>query len=144
MSGILVLVIRLLLVACLYAFIGWALYTLWKELREQAGAISAPRIPALTLTRLDEEPQEARTFHSREVVIGRSASNECSILNETVSSRHARLSYHHNHWWLEDLNSTNGTYLNDERVSVPTVIVSGDEVRVGQVSLLVSIADKPS
>lgn len=142
MSGILVLIIRILLVACLYGFLGWALYSLWKDLRVQSGMISAPHIPELMLTPVDEEPAVPRVFQKREVVIGRSTNSEYSIVNDTVSSRHARLSYHHNQWWLEDLNSTNGTFLNDERVNLATVIVSGDELRVGQVSLLISIQDK--
>jgi pSer/pThr/pTyr-binding forkhead associated (FHA) protein len=62
--------------------------------------------------------------------------------DDTVSARHARLSYHHNQWWVEDLQSRNGTYLNDERVSVPTVIVSGDELRYGQVATLIEIDEK--
>jgi pSer/pThr/pTyr-binding forkhead associated (FHA) protein len=142
MSGILILILRLLLVVCLYAFLAWALYTLWKDMRTQAGAISAPRIPALILACPDQDPLEERSFQVPEVIIGRSASNEYPIANETVSSRHARLSYHHNQWWLEDLNSTNGTFLNDEHVSVATVVVSGDELRVGQVIMQISILEK--
>ena len=140
MSGIIVLIIRVLLVICLYAFLGWALYTLWKDMREHSGAISAPRIPMLTLACLDEGPTEPRSFQSREIVIGRSANNECPIINDTVSARHARLSYRQNHWWVEDLNSTNGTFLNDERVSLATVMVSGDELRLGQVRIMVTIS----
>jgi pSer/pThr/pTyr-binding forkhead associated (FHA) protein len=51
----------------------------------------------------------------------------------TVSNTHARLSYHHGQWWLEDLRSTNGTFLNDEAVASPLVVTDGDVVRCGQV-----------
>lgn len=142
MSGILLLVLRILLVASLYAFLGWALITIWRELRVQGQLISAPVIPALTLTLMESSADEPVSLDSGEVIIGRSSNCDYSISDETVSARHARLSYHHNQWWAEDLKSTNGTYLNDERVSVPTVIVSGDELRCGQVSLLISIDEK--
>ncbi len=146
MSGIIVLILRILLMIGLYAFLGWAVITIWRDLRAQATVLSAPRVPALTLTTVEDETsmdgQPTQTFEVPEVVIGRSISNELPIMNETISARHARLSFHHNHWWLEDLNSTNGTFLNDERVSVPTVIVPGDELRVGQVSLAVEIRNK--
>lgn len=142
MSGIVVLILRIILAASLYAFLGFAIYTIWRELREQGMALSTPRIPTISLTPLLGEPDGIQTFSMPEIVVGRSAASELPISNDTVSSRHARLSYHHNQWWLEDLNSTNGTFLNDERVNTPTVIVSGDELRIGQVSLLIAIQDK--
>lgn len=142
MSGVVVLILRIFVLAALYGFLVWALLTLWRDLRAQGQLLSNPHIPTLVLTPLDGELDGERAFNSAEVVLGRSTSNECPIDNATVSSRHARLSYHHNQWWLEDLNSTNGTFLNDERVSMPTVIVAGDELRVGKVSMLISIKDK--
>lgn len=142
MSGIVFLILRILLVACLYAFLAWAIYTIWRDLRSQGHLLAAPRIPTISLTPLSGAPDGLQTFSAPEVVIGRSSASEFPITNDTVSSRHARLSYHHNQWWLEDLNSTNGTYLNGEPVSTPTVIVAGDELRVGQVSLLIAIQEK--
>jgi pSer/pThr/pTyr-binding forkhead associated (FHA) protein len=145
MSGILVLLIRILLIVSLYAFLGWALYMLWRDLRNQGMLISSPNIPVLVLTLTGDETEDRvleRTFQQPEVIIGRSETNEFPISNETVSARHARLSYRHKHWWLEDLNSTNGTFLNDEPVSLPTVIASGDDLRVGQVNLQVEIRDR--
>ncbi len=76
------------------------------------------------------------------MIIGRSPNSDYPIANETVSARHARLSYHHNQWWVEDLNSTNGTYLNDERLTFPTVIISGDDLRCGRVNLSIQIEEK--
>lgn len=140
MSGIVVLILRILLVVILYGFLGWALATIWRDLRTQGQLLSAPNIPALSLTRLGEE--EGQSFSIPEVTIGRSDHSDFPIPNETVSNRHARLSYHHKQWWVEDLNSTNGSYLNDERLSTPTVIVSGDELRCGKVSLLIAIDEK--
>jgi pSer/pThr/pTyr-binding forkhead associated (FHA) protein len=142
MSEIVVLILRIILLASLYSFLGWAIFTIWRELHIEGHALATPRIPALSLTPLVGELDGIQTFSAPEIVIGRSTAAELPITNDTVSSRHARLSFHHNQWWLEDLNSTNGTFLNDERVSTPTVIVSGDELRVGQVSLLIAIQDK--
>jgi pSer/pThr/pTyr-binding forkhead associated (FHA) protein len=60
----------------------------------------------------------------------------------TVSAEHARLSYHHQNWWLEDLGSRNGTYLNLERVTTAAILVSGDELQIGQVLIKISINDE--
>ncbi len=140
MSGIVVLVLRILLAVLLYSFLGWALVTIWRDLRMQGQLLSKPVIPELVINKDGEE--ESQSFDLPEITIGRSPNNEYSIANDTVSARHARLSYHHNQWWAEDLNSTNGTFLNDERLTFPTVIASGDELRCGKVSLMIRIEEK--
>jgi pSer/pThr/pTyr-binding forkhead associated (FHA) protein len=48
---------------------------------------------------------------------------------------HARIFSRDGSWWLEDLGSTNGTYINRSRVAVPTAIGPGDEVRMGKATL---------
>jgi pSer/pThr/pTyr-binding forkhead associated (FHA) protein len=145
MTGTLVFIVRLLVLVSLYVFLLWALILLWRELRARGQAISLPQIPELSLSPVDTfegDLEEAKNFTQPEVFIGRSATSEYPLPDETVSSRHARLSYHHNQWWAEDLQSTNGTFLNDEPVSVPTVIVSGDELRCGQVRLMIDIRQR--
>jgi pSer/pThr/pTyr-binding forkhead associated (FHA) protein len=67
--------------------------------------------------------------------IGRS--NGCAIrLQDTyVSQMHARLADRDGAWFVEDLGSTNGTYLNDQRVQAPVEVHAGDVVRVGKTVL---------
>ncbi len=140
MSGVVVLILRILLAALLYSFLGWALYTLWRDLRTQGQLLSKPYIPPLSIMEPGEDDQ--KSYDVPEVIIGRSPNSDYPIANETVSARHARLSYHHNQWWVEDLNSTNGTFLNDERLTFPTVIASGDDLRCGRVNLAIQINEK--
>lgn len=138
-SGVIVLILRILLAVTLYGFVAWALFTIWRELRNQGQMLSSPRIPALIITRVDGVEQPPHSFVDPEIIIGRSKNCDYAIGDETVSARHTRLSFHHNQWWAEDLKSTNGTFLNNERISVPTVIIPGDELRCGQVGLMVGI-----
>jgi hypothetical protein len=138
-TGIILLILRVLLAISLYVFLGWAMLTIWRDLRAHGKIISAPVIPALIFSPVETGKGEPASLDAAEIIIGRSANSGYAILDETVSARHARLSYHHNQWWVEDLKSTNGTFLNDERVSVPTVIVSGDELRCGQVRVDITI-----
>ena len=140
MSGIVVFILRILLAALLYSFLGWALITIWRDLRTQSQLLSKPIIPPITITKPEED--NALSFASPEVIIGRGKNSDYLIANDTVSARHARLSYHHNQWWVEDLNSTNGTYINDERLSLPTVVIAGDELRCGNVNLMIQIEEK--
>ena len=73
--------------------------------------------------------------------MGREPACDFPINDQTVSSRHARLSFHQNQWWLEDMASTNGTYLNGEAVTTAVVITHGDALRLGQVGVMISIGE---
>lgn len=142
MSGIVVLILRIFLAAALYAFLGWALYTLWRDLRMQTLILAAQKTPTITLTRIGMDEFEPVSFQKSEIFIGRELTSSLPIIDDTVSGQHARLAYRHNQWWVEDLKSTNGTFLNEEPVRTMTVLVSGDEIRVGQTVMKVEIASR--
>ena len=68
-------------------------------------------------------------------LIGRATDNTL-ILNEgTISGYHARLSYQNEQWWLEDLGSRNGTFVNELPVSEPLVVTYGDMLGFGKTRL---------
>jgi len=142
MSAILVLVLRLLLALALYAFLGWALFTIWRELRTHSLIVSTQRIPPITMNWINNEGNISRQFTLAEIVVGRDPACDLVAPDEMVSARHARLSFHHNQWWVEDLQSTNGTFLNDERVYTATVLIDGDELRCGNLYLQVKFTGK--
>ena len=52
-----------------------------------------------------------------------------------MSNVHARIYQRDGSWWLEDLGSTNGTYMNRTRVQQPTAIGAGDELKMGKATL---------
>jgi hypothetical protein len=140
MTGPILLALRILIALCLYAFLAWAFWTIWRELRQQGMWLAARRIPPIKLTvRATPEHDQSKLFSQAEVFIGRAPDCEFVVENETISARHARLAHHHGQWWLEDLQSTNGTKLNGERLATPTVIVAGDSFECGQVSFTVSL-----
>lgn len=132
MSGIVFLLLRILAALALFAFLGFVLWTLWRDMRQQEEVLAARRLPPIRLS-LGDGSQ--RRFTTPEVVIGRDPACEMPLDDPTVSNNHARLSYHHGQWWLEDLHSTNGTFLNGEPVSIPLVVTGGDVLRCGQVEL---------
>jgi pSer/pThr/pTyr-binding forkhead associated (FHA) protein len=142
MSGVVILVIRALVSLTLYFFLGTALYIIWQELRTQSEIARAAQIPGLTVSPLNDGDINPVEFNIPEVIVGRDPACNFSIPDETVSSRHARISYHHNQWWVDDMNSTNGTFLNEDRVYTPTVVISGDEIRCGQIVLKIVITAK--
>lgn len=139
MIGSIVLILRIFLTISLYLFLGWILYILWHELKLHGTVLEARKVPPISLT-IQIRKQELRVvhFHQPDFTIGRNAACECQINEESISSQHARLSFHHNNWWLEDLGSTNGTYLNNAALVTPTIVVSGDCFRCGESSLTVT------
>ena len=141
MSGPVVFVLRLLLTVSLYVFLIWAFMSLWRDIKLQSAILASRNIPPISLAfALADQVQQIRRFVQAEVTIGRDPACECPVEDDAVSSRHARLSYHHNHWWLEDLDSTNGTLINQEKLALPTVVISGDEFRCGGTSFSVMLA----
>jgi pSer/pThr/pTyr-binding forkhead associated (FHA) protein len=65
------------------------------------------------------------------LLIGRSPDADLRIQDDYTSTRHARLLRWNDAWMVQDLDSTNGTYVNDERVSQPVEIRRGTVVRIG-------------
>jgi predicted component of type VI protein secretion system len=74
-------------------------------------------------------------------VIGRARGNAVRIPSSDVSRRHCQLYIADGLITLEDLDSLNGTYLNDERVEGAQVVRPGDRIQVGPVTLLVQAPD---
>jgi len=141
MSATLLLILRLLMVIALYMFLGWAVYTVWSDMKRQKELISARSVPILKLLADFDGDSREYEFSIPELVIGRDQACDLFLDASTVSAEHARLSYHHQKWWVEDLQSRNGTLLNLSPVSTPSILVSGDELQLGQFMLKVFIED---
>jgi len=69
---------------------------------------------------------------SSAILIGRSPSCTLVLDDDYSSSRHARIFPQGENWLVEDLGSTNGTFVNGERVHQPVRVTAGESVRVGQ------------
>jgi pSer/pThr/pTyr-binding forkhead associated (FHA) protein len=137
MSGVLLLALRLGLAVALYAFLGWSLWLLWRDLRQQSQAAMAVHLPALTLVQQGVSPERTWRFTLPQVIVGRDPGCHCRLEDGAISARHARLSYHHSQWWVEDLQSRNGTFLNESPVKEPIVVISGDQLLFGAIAFQV-------
>ena len=135
MTGEILLVLRFGLAIFLYLFLGWALFTLWRDLKHQKEIAAAYQIPPIGVEVQIGNESWTHQFSRHEISIGRDPACECPLNSETVSANHTRLSYHHNQWWVEDMDSTNGTLLNGELITEATVITHGDQIRCGEAIL---------
>jgi hypothetical protein len=71
--------------------------------------------------------------------IGRRPGNTLVIDDDFVSGSHAEIAFDQGGWWLVDLNSTNGTFVDGQRIHARTRLEPGDVVQFGRVTLRASI-----
>ena len=69
------------------------------------------------------------------LLIGRGSDAAIRLDDDYVSTRHARVAASGDEWFVEDLGSTNGTYIGSTRITQPTTIGVGTQVRIGKTSL---------
>jgi len=79
----------------------------------------------------------------RTITIGRDPKAELPLQDEGISRRHCRIAFEatHNAFFVEDLNSTNGTLLNGERIDTPTRLEAGDRIFLGACVVKFTYAD---
>lgn len=82
-------------------------------------------------------PGATFTLEGDQINIGRESSNEVSINDAEISRRHARLTFQGGKYVLEDLGSTNGTFVNGQRLAGPRVLKAGEVVSFGEQIVLV-------
>jgi len=96
-------------------------------------------MPKLTLT--SEQPASDFQFDST-VVIGRGGTADFVVPNPSVSRRHAMLTREGSDWFVEDLGSGNGTFLNERILGQRSLLSNGDQLRLG--SVVLQFADTPA
>jgi pSer/pThr/pTyr-binding forkhead associated (FHA) protein len=133
----------------LYLFIWRIVRSVAKDLRlpqesfvlapQQAAASGLGHSHAGTLVVLSSPALAAdteRDLDSSAVTIGRAPENDLALdADEFASVEHARIEPRRDGVWLEDLGSTNGTFLNGVKLTQPRKLSSGDVIRVGETDL---------
>lgn len=134
------LLLRGAVVVVLYLFIALVLLVVGGDLRRAAaGARPSRRSELGRLILTDPGPtglEAGRPFSLAAVSpIGRALRNVVAIDDEFLSAEHALLTWREGRWWLEDLGSKNGTFLNGVRVTRAVPVSRGDSIAVGRVAL---------
>jgi len=144
------LVLKIAFLVLLYLFIWRIVRTASRDLRlPQESFVLAPSAaagvqawPGLHTGRLvvvksaDLERGQDFELNSAQLTIGRGNQNDIAIgTDEYASARHARFEPRQDGVWVQDLGSTNGTYLNGTRLEQPRRLARGDIVRVGETDL---------
>jgi pSer/pThr/pTyr-binding forkhead associated (FHA) protein len=128
-TGLLLLVLRLGLTLALYAFLVYAVRTIWQDLRQQTHSATLSLVPPISLT--PQGAEQPTSFRLNQISLGRAPACDLCLQDETVSAIHAHIYFRKNQWWVEDNKSSNGTRLNDHLVEMPTVLTAGDQLKLG-------------
>ncbi|ABR46563.1 FHA domain containing protein [Alkaliphilus metalliredigens QYMF] len=140
MYQILSWIVRYLLIALVYYFIYSIIRLIYLDIKAiNEKEARGPRTPYLKLVnrkeRLDFEIDELYDLHE-ETTIGRGKENEIQIVDQFISTRHVRIALDEGQYFLEDLGSVNGTYLNGEKLQDVAKLKDGDRIGLGQVEFL--------
>lgn len=151
MPEALLTILKFCFLALLWLFFVRVLWAVWAEVNAPApaaagtgsGAAAPARAAAAESTRLKVvEPTDRRgtTYQlGDELTVGRASGCQVALPDDSYASQlHARIFRKDGRYWLEDLGSTNGTYLNAKPVTSPVALRRGDRVQVGRTVLEVT------
>ena len=138
MDGFLILLwaVRLLFLGLLYLFLFQVVRALVRDLRSASTSAVAELGRLHVLASPAGDPPVGAAFSLDAITsLGRDVNNSIVIEDPFASQEHAILTFRGRDWYVEDLASTNGTYVNGNRVDGVAPLGFGDELQVGQVRL---------
>lgn len=135
-----ILLLRIIFIFLLYFFVFQVIRVISRELRTVAdpGGARGYDVPHGTVR--VEDPGKSNLYAGQVLeldpvtVIGRDRRATIPVEHSFVSSEHAQISWEEGQWWVADLRSTNGTYVNGSRITVSTALHPGDQIQVGDVT----------
>jgi FHA domain len=143
--------IKYAILALLYLFIWRALRSTVKGVRTSAAPAgrggagrrggqaeaARPAPPELsTVIVHGKDSAKPRTFRlAASMAIGRAPECEIRVDDTYASQQHARIFGKNGHWYVEDLGSTNGTFVNEQKLGSPAQVEPGDRIRIGMTEL---------
>lgn len=104
-----------------------------------AGGMEKKPMYKVTLTDKKDITRSFQCELRNSVSVGRAAGNDIVIDSGSVSKRHCMITNKNGRLFIQDLNSTNGTYINGEEIHFDTEIFSGNTIRIGKEELLVKL-----
>jgi pSer/pThr/pTyr-binding forkhead associated (FHA) protein len=148
-SPLVLTLLQLVFLLLLYLFVARAVRAVLRDLRATpATSPSRPRpSPRTESPRRKRPPPRELVVHvpdgrprvvpldGREVTFGRAETSTVMLVDPYTSEHHARVYRQGDEWYVADLGSTNGTYLNQQKVTAPTPLSAGDQVGIGKTTV---------
>ncbi len=93
---------------------------------------------------IDSKNSKNRAIHNQDILIGRDSSVDMVISNPNISWHHAKITNEDGRYYIYDLNSTNGTFVNNKAVRDKEEIREGDKITLGLYSFIFTIDNRGS
>ena len=135
-------VLKVVFLALLYFFIYRAFRSVVVDLRpvsrgpagrdKPPGKAKAGRKAPRSVVVLDDRGEKVDSMRlDGTLQVGRAEACQVRLSDTYASSFHARIYSRDGSWYVEDLGSTNGTFVNDQRLAAPALVQPGDRIRIG-------------
>ena len=129
-------ILRICFVALLYVFFLLIARALWRDLRATISGAGRALGRLVVVASPEGRPAAGISIPLDAVnALGRDVNNSIVVDDTFVSAEHAVLAFRGRAWYVEDRGSTNGTWVNGQRVDGYAPLGYGDELQVGQVRL---------
>ena len=135
MPALLLNVLKLIFIGFLYLFLFQVARSIRSHLGGAVGKGSGARPPAELVVVVSDTLRGRRYTVGTATVIGRSEDADIVVDDSYASDLHVRVGMQNGTMTVHDLGSTNGTYVNGRRITVPTAVALGDSVQVGRTIL---------
>ena len=146
MPEVVLTVLKYLFLSLIFLFLARAVRVMYLEIGGPRTVRSVSRSPAVPAAKPGKAPDrlavtahdgsKPRTFPlDEELLIGRAPKCKVVITDPYASQVHARVFRRDGTYYLEDMGSTNGTYLNRKKVTSATPVARGDRARIGKTEL---------
>jgi FHA domain-containing protein len=126
--------VRILFLLLLYLFLARIVGALLRDLRAAAREPVDRPGRLVVIESPGGEPAVGRSFGLDVITpLGRDVNNAIVVEDQFASAEHAVLTYRGRSWYVEDLDSTNGSYINGQAIEGVSAMTYGDELQIGQV-----------
>lgn len=138
MFDLLSIMFKYIFVIIIYMFIFVIIRMIYLDIRTMEGNSEDSGAYIKLLNRLDSLPYRIRDSYSLSdaLSLGRSSENDVVVKDPFVSKRHMKIIKDEEEYFIEDLGSSNGTYVNKQRLVDAAKLINGDIIKIGDLEFL--------
>ncbi|MCF6459793.1 FHA domain-containing protein [Clostridium sp. Cult3] len=138
MYNIFSLIFKYIFIIIIYMFILSIIRLIYLDIKGIDTSSMDNSIYLKLINRKDSLPFKVKEYYplDGQISLGRGNDNQIVLKDPYISKRHLIIVEDEGNFYLEDLNSSNGTYLNGDRIMDVVELKNGDTIRVGQVEFL--------